>query len=61
MRRQPNSWKQILLIAVVLLGAMGLLFSLTRANESAINAIPAEAAHDHNGDGKPDHAGDGGH
>lgn len=55
MRKQPNNWGQILLIAVVLLGAIGLLYSLTKANETAIS-VDAGAAHDHNGDGKPDHA-----
>ena len=60
MRKPSNNWGRILLIAVVLIGAIGLLYSLTRANEAAINAVPGEAAHDHNGDGKSDH-GDGAH
>ncbi len=53
--RKNNGALKTIGIIVALLALVGVLFAMNLANDAA---APAGVAHDHDGDGKPDHGDD---
>lgn len=51
--KKPSNLVLVLVIAALLAGAAAMNYLGTRAQEKS---APAAVAHDHDGDGRPDHA-----